>query len=63
MLITGERHLRLVLDQYADHCNTHGPYRTLHQNPPAGRRDPPVPGAGIRVLRRDWPGGLCREYS
>jgi hypothetical protein len=22
MLITGERHLRLVLDEYADHCNT-----------------------------------------
>jgi putative transposase len=30
MLITGERHLRLVLDQHADHCNAHRPHRTLH---------------------------------
>jgi hypothetical protein len=37
MLTTGERHLRLVLGQYADRCNTHRPPRTLQQNPPAGR--------------------------
>ena len=29
MLITGERHLRLVLGEYADHYNTHRPHRTL----------------------------------
>ena len=40
MLITGERHLRLVLDEYVDHYNTHRPHRALHQNPPAGRQDP-----------------------
>jgi len=37
MPITGKRHLRLVLDQYIDHYNTHGPHRAPHQKPPAGR--------------------------
>ena len=63
MLITGERHLRLVLGEYADHYNTHQPHRTLHQNPPAGRQDPPAAGASIRALRRDRLGGLIHEYS
>jgi putative transposase len=27
MLISGERHLRLVLDEYADHYNAHRPRR------------------------------------
>jgi putative transposase len=36
MLITGERHLRRVLDEYVDHYNTHRPHRTLQQNPPTG---------------------------
>jgi putative transposase len=38
MLITGERHLRLVLDEYLDHDNTCRPHRTLQQNPPADLR-------------------------
>jgi transposase InsO family protein len=63
MLITGERHLRLVLCEYTDHYNGHRPHRTLHQNPPAGRQSPPAPGASIRVLRRDRLGGLIHEYS
>jgi transposase InsO family protein len=29
MLITGERHLRLVLGEYADHYNSHRPHRAL----------------------------------
>ena len=37
MLITSERHLRLVLGEYVDHYNGHRPHRTLRQNPPAGR--------------------------
>jgi len=41
MLITGERHLRLVLDDYVDHYNSHRPHRTLRQDPPAGRARPP----------------------
>jgi putative transposase len=63
MLITGERHLQLVLGEYADHYNTHRPHRTLQQNPPAGRSRPPAIGANIRVLRRDRLGGLIHEYA
>jgi putative transposase len=63
MLITGERHLRLVLDEYIDHYNAHRPHRTLHQNPPAGRGDAPAPGTNARPLRRDRLGGLIHEYA
>ena len=63
MLITGERHLRLVPCEYIDHCNTHRPHRTLQQDPPAGRPHPAGPGATVRVLRRDRLGGLIREYT
>ena len=63
MLITGERHLRLVLSEYADHYNTHRPHRTLHQNPPAGRTHPVAPDANIRVLQRHRLGGLIHEYA
>jgi putative transposase len=63
MLLTGERHLRLVLDEYADHYNTHRPHRALNQNPPGGRPLAPDLGADIRVLRRDRLGGLIREYA
>jgi putative transposase len=63
MLITGERHLRLVLGEYADHCNTHRPHRTLQQNPPAGRPHLPGDVTSMRVLRRDRLGGLIRKYA
>jgi len=63
ILVTGERHLRPVLDEYADHYNGHRPHRALHQKPPAGRQDPPAAGSGIRVLRRDRLGGLIHEYG
>jgi transposase InsO family protein len=63
MLITGERHLRLVLSEYADHYNCHRPHRSLGQDPPAGRPHPPALGANVRVLRRDRLGGLIHEYS
>jgi putative transposase len=63
LLITGERHLRLVLDEYTDHYNSHRPHRVLQQGPPAGRSNPPALGANVRVLRRDRLGGLIHEYS
>ena len=63
MLITGERHLRLVLGEYAGHYNVHRPHRTLQQNPPGGRVHPPGEVAGMHVLRRDRLGGLIHEYS
>ena len=63
MLITGERHLRLVLSEYTDHYDVHRPHRTLCQRPPAGRKRPPTMNSDVRVLRRDRLGGLIREYS
>jgi len=63
MLITGERHLRLVLGEYADHYNGHRPHRSLQQNPPARRVHPPALGTSARVLRRDRLGGLIHEYA
>ena len=62
-VITGERHLRLVLSEYADRYNVHRPHRTPQQNPPARRAHPPAEVTGIRVLRRDRLGGLLREYD
>ena len=50
MLITGERHLRLVLSEYTDHYNTHRAHRALHQSPPAGRQHPPALGANVLSL-------------
>jgi putative transposase len=63
MLITSERHLRLVLSEYADHYNIHRPHRALQQNPPAGRAHPPGDMTGAHVLRRDRLGGLIHEYA
>src|SRR5690348_18121265 len=39
MLIASERHLRLVLREYADHYNTNRPHRALNQNPPGQEPD------------------------
>ncbi len=63
MLVTGERHLRLVLGEYVDHYNTHRPHRTLHQKPPTGRPCPPAAIPSTRILRRDRIGGLIHEYA
>jgi hypothetical protein len=63
MLIAGERHLRLVLGEYADHYNTHRPHRALNQQPPAGRTGPPAEATAVRVLRRERLGGLIHEYA
>ena len=63
MLITGERHLRLVLSEYIDHYNSHRPHRALQQSPPAGRPHPPALRANVRVFHRDRLGGLIHEYA
>jgi transposase InsO family protein len=63
MLITSERHLRLVLGEYADHYNVHRPHRVLEQNPPAGRPHSPAEVTDMRVLRRGRLGGLIQEYA
>jgi putative transposase len=61
LLITGPRHLEMVLREYVQHFNTHRPHRSLDQRPPAGDTHPDA-GASIRVLRRDRLGGLVHEY-
>jgi putative transposase len=61
LLITGPRHLDIVLREYVQHFNTHRPHRSLDQRPPAGGT-PPGSGGVIRVLRRDRLGGLLHEY-
>jgi putative transposase len=61
LLITGQHHLALVLQEYVEHYNAHRPHRSLHQQPPAGPT-PPRSGASSRPLRRDRLGGLVHEY-
>jgi transposase InsO family protein len=63
MLITGERHLRLVLGEYVEHYNVHRPHRTLRQSRPAGRDHPSTTDPNARILRRDRLGGLIHEYA
>jgi hypothetical protein len=46
-LITGERHLRVVLGEYAGHYDLHRPHRALQQAPPAGRPVPPRSGCQL----------------
>ena len=61
VLITGTRHLDVVLREYIRHYNAHRPHRSLQQHSPAG--DTPRPSsATVHVLRRDRLGGLLHEY-
>jgi transposase InsO family protein len=61
MLITSERHLRLLLSEYVDHYNSHRPHRALRQSPPAGRASASTgselepPGPAPRPARRSDP--------
>jgi hypothetical protein len=61
VLILGERHLRMVLAEYARHYNGHRPHQGLHQEPPQRQ-----PGHAIditaRIERRQFIGGLISEY-
>jgi putative transposase len=61
LLITGPRHLDIVLHEYVQHFNTHRPHRSLDQRPPDGGT-PLRSGASVRPLRRDRLGGLIHEY-
>jgi putative transposase len=61
LLITGPRHLAVVLQEFVEHYNTHRPHRSLDQRPPAGQTPPPSDPI-IRPLRRDRLGGLVHEY-
>jgi len=61
LLITGPRHLDVVLREYVQHFNAHRPHRSLDQRPPAGST-PPGSGATVQPLRRDRLGGIIHEY-
>ena len=62
MLIFGERHLRLVLAQYAAHYNGRRPHRSRQLRPP--RPDHPVGDfSQERIQRRPVLGGLINEYE
>jgi putative transposase len=61
ILITGPRHLDIVLREYVQHFNTHRPHRSLDQRPPTAS-EPPRFAAATRVFRRDRLGGVVHEY-
>ena len=62
MLIFGERHLRLVLADYAAHYNGRRPHRSRQLRPP--RPDHPVADLfQKRIKRRTVLGGLINEYE
>jgi hypothetical protein len=61
ILIFGDRHLRVVLDEYATHYNGRRPHRGLQLRPP--RPDHPVADLSTaRVKRRPVIGGVINEY-
>ena len=61
MLILGERHLRVVLAEYARHYNRHRPHQGRQQEPPLRQ-----PGHAVditaRIERRRVVSGLISEY-
>ena len=62
MLIFGERHLRLVLADYAAHYNGRRPHRSRQLRPP--RPDHPIADLSRnRIQRRPVLGGLINEYE
>jgi putative transposase len=66
MLIAGPQHLRIVLDEYAAHYNTHRPHRARNLRPPdcADAAVAPVTDqATTRVRRQEVLGGLIHEYQ
>jgi putative transposase len=60
LLITGPRHLGVVVREVVEHYNAHRPHRSLQQQPPAS--PPPPRPAAVRPPRRDRLGGLIHEY-
>jgi hypothetical protein len=60
-LIYNERHLRLVLAEYADHYNGHRPHQFRSQRPPDQDERTVVPLKG-RIERWKVLGGMTSEY-
>jgi transposase InsO family protein len=66
MLITGPRHLRAVLDEYAVHDNQHRPHRARNLCPPGADESAPPVGVDVvvpEIRRRRVLGGLINEYE
>jgi hypothetical protein len=61
MLIYGERHLRSVLSEFADHYNGHRPHQSRQQRPPDHHMPVAAP-PGASVRRRRVLGGVINEY-
>ncbi|MGW3571612.1 integrase core domain-containing protein [Streptomyces sp. NPDC000941] len=65
ILITGRRHLHLVVSEYAQHYSQHRPHRSLGQRPPTPLTAPEPRSASdsTEVSRHDRLGGLIHEYK
>ena len=63
LLIAGEQHLRVVLDEYIRHYNDHRPHRTLGQQPPNSPQSHSLHVDAGSVKRRPILGGLINEYA
>ena len=61
LLIYGERHLRRILAEYAQHYNEHRPHQSREQRPPLHEPGQPVDITG-RIRRRQVVHGLINEY-
>ena len=61
ILIYGERHLRSVLGEYADHYNRHRPHQSRQQRPPDHDGQASL-SLDLPVQRRKVLGGVINEY-
>jgi len=61
LLIYGERHLRRVLAEYAQHYNEHRPHQSREQRPPLHQPSQPI-DITARIKRRQIIHGLISEY-
>ena len=61
LLITGRRHLAVVLGEYVEHYNTHRPHQSLDQQPPHPPTSVTWPHTGSTILCRHVLGGLINE--
>ena len=61
LLIHGERHLRRILAEYAQHYNEHRPHQSREQRPPLQEPGQAIEMTG-RITRRQIVHGLINEY-
>ena len=61
LLVYGERHLRRILAEYAQHYNEHRPHQSREQRPPLYEIDRPV-DMTARITSRQVVHGLISEY-